>query len=196
MKVRISRTLIVALAMSASLVTTACGKKEVPPPPPPPAADSAAERTRREAEARAAEERARREAEARAAEEAARAALARKRAALEEMVFFDYDMSVIREDQRAKMDAKANVLREESAVALRIVGHADERGSTEYNLALGMRRAQSIKDYLAGYGISPDRLQIMSMGEERPLEAGHDERAWSRTRRGEFQILTGLSGGR
>lgn len=194
MKVRWSRALVLALAMSAPLVATGCGKKDVPPPPPP-ADDGAAERARREAEARAAEERARREAEARAAEEAARAALARKRAALEEMVFFDYDMAVIREDQRARMDAKATVLREESAVTLRIVGHADERGSTEYNLALGMRRAQSIKDYLAGFGIAADRLQIQSMGEERPLAQGHDESAWSRNRRGEFQILTGLPGG-
>ena len=194
MKVRWSRALIVALAMWAPLVTTACGKKEVPPPPPP-ADDGAAERARREAEARAAEERARREAEARAAEEAARAARARKRTALEEMVFFDYDVAVIREDQRAKMDAKATVLREEAAVTLRIVGHADERGSTEYNLALGMRRAQSIKDYLAGFGIAADRLQIQSMGEERPLAQGHDEAAWSRNRRGEFLILAGLPGG-
>jgi peptidoglycan-associated lipoprotein len=122
--------------------------------------------------------------------------VARKRATLEEMVFFDYDISAIREDQRGRLDAKAGVLREESAVTLRIVGHADERGSTEYNLALGMRRAQSIRDYLAGFGISADRLQIQSMGEERPLNAGHDESAWSRNRRGEFQILTGLSGGR
>jgi len=195
MKVRWSRAVIVALAMSVPLVTTACGKKEVPPPPPP-VDEGAAERARREAEARAAEERARREAEALASEEAARAALARKRAALEEMVFFDYDMSVIRADQRAKMDAKANVLREEGAVTLRIVGHADERGSTEYNLALGMRRAQTIKEYLAGFGISPDRLQVLSMGEERPLESGHDESAWSRNRRGEFQILSGLSAAR
>lgn len=195
MKVRWSRALILALAISASLVTTACGKKEVAPPPPP-VQDDSAERARREAEARAAEERARREAEARAAEEAARAAVARKRATLEEMVFFDYDVSEIREDQRGKLDAKAGVLREESAVTLRIVGHADERGSTEYNLALGRRRAQTIMDYLAGFGISVDRLQILSMGEERPLEEGHNESAWSRNRRGEFQILTGLSGGR
>lgn len=194
MKVRWNRALILALAVSAPLLTTACGKKEVAPPPPPPVDDSA-ERARREAEARAAEERARREAEARAAEEA-RAALARKRATLEDMVFFDYDMSAVREDQRSKMDAKANLLREDGAITLRIVGHADERGSTEYNLALGMRRAQSLKDYLAGFGIAADRIQIQSMGEERPLEMGQNESAWSRNRRGEFQILTGLGGDR
>lgn len=194
MKVRWNRALILALAVSAPLFTTACGKKEVAPPPPPPVDDSA-ERARREAEAREAAERARREAEARAAEEA-RAALARKRAALEDMVFFDYDMSVVREDQRSKMDAKATVLREDGAVTLRIVGHADERGSTEYNLALGMRRAQSLKDYLTGFGIAADRIQIQSMGEERPLETGQNESAWSRNRRGEFQILAGLGGDR
>ncbi|HSW30590.1 MAG TPA: OmpA family protein [Longimicrobiales bacterium] len=193
MKLRWNRALILALAVSLPLGTAACGKKEVPPPPPP-ADDGAAERARLAAEREAAE-RARREAEARAAEAAARAELARKRAALEDMVFFDYDVSAIREDQRGKLDAKAGVLREEGTVTLRIVGHADERGSTEYNLALGMQRAQSIKEYLTGFGISADRLQIQSMGEERPLEPGRDERAWSRNRRGEFQILTGLSGG-
>jgi peptidoglycan-associated lipoprotein len=194
MKVRWSRALLVVLAMSAPLFTAACGKKEIASPPPP-ADDGSAERARREAEAREAAERARREAEAREAAERARAEIARKRAALEEMVFFDYDMSVIREDQRAKVDAKATILREESAVRLRIVGHADERGSTEYNLALGMRRAQSIKDYLAGFGIAADRLEIQSMGEERPLDPASTESAWSRNRRGEFQILAGLSGG-
>jgi peptidoglycan-associated lipoprotein len=193
MKVRWSRALLIALAMSAPLVTTACGKKEVAPPPPP--VDDSADRARREAEAREAAERARREAEAREAAERARAEIARKRAALEEMVFFDYDMSVIRQDQRAKVDAKATILREESSVTLRIVGHADERGSTEYNLALGMRRAQSLKDYLTGFGISPDRLQILSMGEERPLDPASNEGAWARNRRGEFEILAGLTGG-
>lgn len=195
MKVRWNRALILALVVSAPLFTTACGKKEAPPPPPP-VDDGGAERARREAEERAAAERARLEAERRTTEAAARAAVARKRSTLEEMVFFDYDVSAIRADQRARLDEKVGILREEGDVTLRIVGHADERGSTEYNLALGRRRAQSIKDYLAGYGISADRLQILSMGEERPLESGSDERAWSRNRRGEFQILTGLSGGR
>lgn len=194
MKVRRNGIASLAIIIALPLAFGACGKKEVPPPPPP-ADDGAAERERArlEAERRAAEERARREAEARAAE-AAREAAARKRAALEAMVFFDYDQASIRADAQATLDAKVAVLREDGTVTLRIVGHADERGSTEYNLALGMRRAQSIKDYMAGYGIAATRLDIQSMGEERPLVRASNEEAWGRNRRGEFVILTGPAG--
>lgn len=191
MKVRWNRTVVIVAVAASALVLGACGKKEVPPPPAPVEDDGAAERARREAEERAAAERARREAEARAAEEAVRAA--RARATLEEMVFFDYDQATIRGDARTALDAKVPLLRESPMVRLRIVGHADERGSTEYNLALGMRRAQSIKDYLAGYGIAADRLDIQSMGEERPLVRASNEEAWSRNRRGEFSILAGMA---
>jgi peptidoglycan-associated lipoprotein len=171
----------------------ACGKKPEPVGPAPVADDA----DRREAEERArreAEERARREADARAAEEAAREA-ERKRSVLTEMVFFDYDDASIRADARAALDAKVRIMRDEAAIRVRVAGHADERGSTEYNMVLGMRRAQSIKDYLAGYGVSADRLEIQSLGEERPLATGHDESAWSRNRRGEFTILAGLRAG-
>lgn len=192
MKVRWNRA-IIAAALLAPLALGACGKKETPAPPTPVADDGAAERARLEAERRAAEERARLEAERRAAEEAARAEAARKRAALEEMVFFDYDQSTLRADARTTLDAKVRILRDDAGIRIRIVGHADERGSTEYNLALGMRRAQSIKDYLAGYGIDAGRMEIQSLGEERPLERASTEQAWSRNRRGEFVILTGMA---
>lgn len=193
MKVRWNRVMMFALLALLSLGAAACGKKE-PPPDPAPVADDADERARLEAERRAAEERARREAEERAAAERAAAERARRRAALEERVFFDYDQAELRADARATLDEKARILREEPGVTIRIIGHADERGSTEYNLALGGRRAQSIKDYLAGYGIAADRMSVQSMGEEQPLERASNESAWARNRRGEFVILTGLSG--
>jgi len=191
---RTMRFLTPGLVLALALTVTGCGKKPAPVTPPPmnetATRDDAAERARREAE-----ERARHEAEARAAEDAARRELARKRTVLEEIVFFDYDDASIRADSRATLDAKVAVLRGDGAIRLRVMGHADERGSTEYNLALGMRRAQSIKDYLAGYGITADRLEVQSFGEERPLATGHDEGSWSRNRRGEFSILAGLRAG-
>lgn len=186
---------VVLLALVMPLGLASCGKKA--PPPAPVAVTDNGDRERREAEERARleAERLRREAEARAAEEASREA-ARVRAVLEEMVFFDYDISALRADARTTLDAKVQVLRAQPGITLRIAGHADERGSTEYNLALGTRRAQSIMDYLAGYGIAATRMQTVSYGEERPLESGHEERSWARNRRGDFTITAGLPAGR
>lgn len=131
---------------------------------------------------------------ARRAAEAARlaaAATARARAVLEEMIFFDYDDSRIRPDQQPRLNAKVAILRANPAVALRVVGHADERGSLEYNLALGQRRANSVRDYLTGFGMDASRFATDSMGEDRPMDPGHDESAWSRNRRAEFVITRG-----
>jgi len=182
------------MALVLPLGLAACGKKA--PPPAPVAVTDDGERARREAEERARleAERAAREAAARAAEQA-RLELARKRAVLEEMVFFDYDVSTLRADARTTLDAKVQVLRAEPAIMIRIGGHADERGSTEYNMALGARRAQSIMEYLVGYGIAMNRMQTVSFGEERPLDGGHQERSWARNRRGDFVITSGLSAG-
>lgn len=182
--------------MAATLLVAAC-KKEAPPPPAPTGpsegelarrrADSIAE-VRAAAEAAAARERA--AAEARAARE--RAAVA-ARATLEEMVFFDYDKSDIREDAAAVLRRKADVLRVSPQVQMRIEGHADERGSTEYNLALGNRRAEAVRQFLAGFGLAGDRFSIISYGEERPLENRADESAWSRNRRAQFDITAGAN---
>ena len=103
------------------------------------------------------------------------------RATLEERVFFDYDGADVREDARRTLDSKISLLRNAPAIRLRIEGHADERGSTEYNRALGMRRATSVVNYLAGYGIDASRLQTVSYGEERPLARRQNKSAWGRT---------------
>jgi peptidoglycan-associated lipoprotein len=115
-----------------------------------------------------------------------RAELERKMALLSERIFFAYDRSDISSEAAATLQAKLPLLREDATIRLRVEGHADERGSLEYNLALGLRRAQSVRDYLAGFGIDGSRLMIESLGEDRPLDSGSNEQAWSRNRRAEF----------
>ncbi len=155
----------------------------------------AADRARREADARAAAEReaadrARRDAEARAAAEAA-AALNAARAAFAMAIYFDYDKSELRADARQALDAKLPLLRTNSAVRIRIAGHTDERGSDEYNIALGQRRAAAAKRYLVDNGIAADRIDVVSFGEDRPAATGMDEAANSQNRRDEFEIIVG-----
>ncbi len=155
----------------------------------------AAERARREAEARAAAEReaaerARREAEERARREAA-AALEAARAAFATAIYFDYDKSDLKAEARATLDAKLPLLRANAAVRIRIAGHTDERGSDEYNIALGQRRAAAAKNYLVANGIAADRIDVVSFGEDRPKAMGSDEAAFSQNRRDEFEIIVG-----
>ncbi|HET7230660.1 MAG TPA: OmpA family protein, partial [Longimicrobium sp.] len=86
---------------------------------------------------------------------------------------------------------KAIVLRSNPGVRIRIEGHADQRGSTEYNLALGQRRAEAVRAYLVNLGIDGSRLATTSYGKERPLVEGDDEDAWARNRRAEFSVTGG-----
>ena len=146
---------------------------------------------------RQAEEAARAEAARLAAERAAEAerqrAIAAARATLEEMVFFDYDMVEIRDDAAAVLREKVNILRASPQVRLRIEGYCDERGSTAYNLALGNRRAEAVRQFLTGFGLSESRFEIVSVGEGRPLVQGSNEDAWARNRRVEFVITAGAN---
>ena len=146
---------------------------------------------------RQAEEAARAEAARLAAERAAEAerqrAIAAARATLEEMVFFDYDMVEIRDDAAPVLREKVNILRASPQVRLRIEGYCDERGSTAYNLALGNRRAEAIRQFLTGFGLSESRFEIVSVGEGRPLVPGSNEDAWARNRRVEFVITAGAN---
>ena len=121
---------------------------------------------------------------------ARQAELARMRSTMAEMVFFDYDRSEIRADSRATLDRKTRIMRDEPTIRIRVEGHADERGSTEYNLALGSRRAEAVRSYITAAGIAANRIEIVSYGEDRPLERARNESAWSRNRRAEF-VLTG-----
>lgn len=107
---------------------------------------------------------------------------------IRERVHFDFDKSNIRDDAAAVLQRKAEVLREYSGVKLTIEGHCDERGSLEYNQALGQRRAESTVRYLVSLGISADMFRTVSYGKERPIAQGATEDAWQQNRRSEFVI--------
>lgn len=119
------------------------------------------------------------------------AAVARARETLQAVVYFDFDRSEVKPEEAAKLDAKLPIMRANPQVRIRIEGNADERGSDEYNQALGMRRAQAAKKYLTDRGIDAARIDIASYGEERPVCQEHDEACWSRNRRDEFVIIAG-----
>jgi len=106
-------------------------------------------------------------------------------------VYFEYDQSALSAESRATLDAKIPALQARPAFRVRITGHTDERGSSEYNLALGLRRAAELKAYLVANGIDASRIDISSMGEERPAVAGSAESAWAQNRRAEFVQVTG-----
>ena len=104
-------------------------------------------------------------------------------------VYFDFDRSNIREDQRDRLESNAQFLTENSSIRVRIEGNCDERGTNEYNMALGQRRAQSVKKYLVNLGASVSRLETISYGEEKPLLFGHDEFSWAQNRRGDLVVV-------
>lgn len=104
-------------------------------------------------------------------------------------IYFDFDKSFIRDDARSVMRANAEWLKANPKVKIRIEGNCDERGTIEYNQALGQRRAQSAKKYLTDLGISPDRISIISYGKERPICTESNEECWQKNRRADFVAL-------
>ncbi len=110
------------------------------------------------------------------------------RAQVGDRVFFDFDRSDLRPDARATTEAFAAWLQTKPAVVTTIEGHTDERGTRAYNLALGERRANSVKRYLTTLGIQPTRVSTVSFGEERPAVTGSTEYAWALNRRAQFQV--------
>lgn len=107
-----------------------------------------------------------------------------------EDVLFDYDQSTLRADAQSILARHARTLLDRPDMRIRIEGHCDERGTVEYNLSLGDRRAQVVHDYLVAYGVPRDRLSTISFGKERPLDPSHSEDAWSRNRRAAFAIVS------
>ncbi len=99
-------------------------------------------------------------------------------------VFFDYDKSVIAAQAQTTLRRQADWMRLNPDTTVTIEGHADERGTREYNLALGERRAMAVRNYLVALGVDPNRLATISYGKERPALVGHNEAAWSQNRRG------------
>jgi peptidoglycan-associated lipoprotein len=174
-----------SLVFASLLVAAACGKKAPetmpdptptdrgntgtvtppppPPPPPPPAADPNAAARERENLLRV----------------------------LQQPIHFEYDMDQVRPDDAAILDQKAAILLANPSLRIRISGHADERGSDEYNLVLGTRRATAAKRYLEAKGIDGSRIEVISFGEEQPADPGSSEAAWAKNRRDDFQIVSG-----
>lgn len=101
--------------------------------------------------------------------------------------FFDYDKAELRPEARAVLTQNAEYLLQHAQTRVTIEGHCDERGTNEYNLALGDRRARAVRDFLVNYGIEAPRIETISFGEERPFAPGHDESAWSQNRRAHFK---------
>lgn len=103
-------------------------------------------------------------------------------------VYFDYSSSQIAGSTRATLDENAEFLKSNPTVTVQVEGHCDERGSVQFNLALGEKRAQSVRDYLVTQGIASGRITIISLGKEKPVAFGHEEDAWSQNRRGNFVV--------
>ncbi len=176
------------LVLATAGLAAACGGKPAPeqpapeptpapaPVPTPAPVDDSAERERLDNERRARE----------AAERAAAV-----KADLAAMINFEYDQATVRSTDQATLDRKASILGANPNVRIQISGHADERGSDEYNLALGNRRAAAAKRYLENKGIDGSRMEVVSYGEERPLAQGSDEAAYAQNRRDEFAVTAG-----
>ena len=186
-----SRRTLTAVALVA-LAVTACKSKPAPTPAPTPidvppvvftpkVNQDSIDAARRAEAARIAADEARRNA----------GAIAAAKATIGQTIYFDYDKDEIRADQQAALDAKVPILTLNSNLRIRIAGHTDNRGSDEYNLAHGQRRAATTKRYLIARGIADSRIDVVSFGEERPAMQGDNEDAWAKNRRAEFEIIAG-----
>ena len=105
-------------------------------------------------------------------------------------VYFEFDRATIKPSETSKIEDVAKHLRANPTHAVQVEGHCDERGTEQYNLSLGERRALSVREFLVTAGVQPDRVFTISYGEARPAETGHNEAAWSKNRRGVFVLLT------
>jgi peptidoglycan-associated lipoprotein len=192
---------IIPLAVLLTLGAGVACQKPAPAPQPPKVDEDAARRAAEEEARRKAEEEARRKAEeearrkAEAEAEAARKAEAEKLAAYKRAaeaalkdINYDFDKSAIREADKPKLQAIADFLKAFPQAKLQIEGHCDERGTVEYNLALGERRAHAANAYLVTLGAGQDRLSTISYGKERPKVQGHDDQSWLANRRAEFKL--------
>lgn len=105
-------------------------------------------------------------------------------------IHFDLDSSTLDTESKRLLEQNAAILQQYPDIRVEVQGHADERGTTDYNLALGMRRAEAVRNQLLQLGVAPSRVTTISYGEERPLAQGTGESVWSRNRRAEFRVLT------
>ncbi|HET7564240.1 MAG TPA: peptidoglycan-associated lipoprotein Pal [Gemmatimonadaceae bacterium] len=193
-KTRVAPALLVAIAASAA---AACHK-----PAPPPAPVQAVNQDSIDAANRAREdsmraEQARRDSIARAEADAARmkaereAAINEMKATLAQPVYFAFDSDALSDSSQATLDKKLAIMNGNPSLRIRVEGNTDARGSDEYNMALGQRRAASAKRYLTQHGIDDSRIDIISYGEERPVASGNDEASYAQNRRDNFVITAG-----
>jgi len=103
-------------------------------------------------------------------------------------ILFDYDSYIIKTENYSKLNAIANWLKKYRDIKMVVEGHCDERGTIEYNLALGQKRAEAVKDYLAKSGVEEKRIKTISYGKEMPVDTGHTEEAWAKNRRAHFRV--------
>jgi peptidoglycan-associated lipoprotein len=189
-------TRLLTLSVLGLTIFAACKKKQpetVPTPTQAPAPTETCDAACRAARA-AAEKAARDSAEAarlRAEAEARERAMAGIKTTLAQKVLFEYDQAELSETAQSILNAKLAILQANPGLRLRISGHADERGSDEYNLALGQRRAAAVKRYFTDRGIDGSRLDVVSFGEERPEATDGTEDAFRLNRRAEFEITAG-----
>jgi peptidoglycan-associated lipoprotein len=184
------RTAVLSLSLLSLLSVDACRRKVVPAATPAVSSNDA----QRQADSLAALRAQQRADSIAAAEAAARAAAADAQrsvgelaAVLTQKLYFDYARDELRDDARAILDAKVPILQANPSVSVAIIGHTDERGTAEYNLALGQRRAAQVKRYLTSKGIADSRLSTQSLGDSQPAVQGSDESAYQQNRRAEFQ---------
>jgi len=104
-------------------------------------------------------------------------------------IYFDYDKALIRDDARPVLEANAGWLARFKTIKILVAGNCDERGTEEYNMALGEKRAKAAMDYLTTLGVSAGRMRIISYGKSQPVEPGHNEAAWQKNRRDEFLVI-------
>ncbi|MBY0415850.1 MAG: peptidoglycan-associated lipoprotein Pal, partial [Bdellovibrionales bacterium] len=103
-------------------------------------------------------------------------------------VYFDYSSASIAGGTKDTLNANAEFLKKNASVKITVEGHCDERGSVQFNLALGEKRAKSVRDYLVAQGVAGSRINIISLGKEKPVAFGHEEDAWSKNRRANFLV--------
>ena len=195
MKKKLWICLTLLLVIPGLLIVTSCAKKPVKADlaqiEEDEAAKLAAEKAKQEeiARQRALDEKRRQEAEKRRQEEAARREIiAARNLFMNENIYFDFDKSNLKPKAQEVLKRKAEWLRNNPGESVIIEGHCDERGTNEYNLALGDRRAQSAKKFLINLGIAETRLTTISYGEERPADPRHNREAWARNRRDQFVL--------
>ena len=174
------------LLVLTAAALTACPRRPAATPPAPTVNQDSIDAANRARDSLAALDRARQDSIANA-----QRLLGEARNAITAAVYFDYDRSEISDEARGILDAKVPLLSANPGLRIRVAGHTDSRGSDEYNLALGQRRAAAAKRYLTQRGIADARVDVISYGEESPAAQGEEESAWSQNRRAEFEIVAG-----